>query len=50
MTLRAHVQLSCQVVQKHILEEVLCCSGIQKNNIFFNSSRRRASAGQVSVS
>ena len=38
-----------QVVRKHILEEVLCCSGIQKNNLFFNSSRRRSSAGQVSV-
>lgn len=38
-----------KVVQKHILEEILCCSGIQKNNIFFNTSRRRSSAGQVSV-
>jgi len=38
-----------KVVQKHILEDVLCCSGIQKNNIFFNSSRRRAGVGQVSV-
>ena len=30
--------------------QVLCCSGIAKNNIFFNNSRRRAGAGQVSVS
>ena len=30
--------------------QVLCCSGIAKNNIFFNTSRRRAGAGQVSVS
>jgi len=38
-----------KVVQRHILDEVLCCSGIAKNNIFFNTSRRRAGAGQVSV-
>ena len=30
--------------------QVLCCSGIAKNNVFFNKSRRRAGAGQVSVS
>jgi transforming growth factor-beta-induced protein len=39
-----------KVVQSHILDEVLCCSGIAKNNVFFNRSRRRAAAGQVSVS
>ena len=53
------------VVQRHILDEVLfstfslampsafqvlCCSGIAKNNIFFNRSRRRSGSGQVSVS
>jgi len=38
-----------KVVQRHILDEVLCCSGIEKNNVFFNTSRRRAGAGQVSV-
>jgi len=37
------------VVQRHILDEVLCCSGIAKNNIFFNRSRRRSGSGQVSV-
>ena len=63
--LLADKEFAQKVVQRHILDEVfswsmkktflhlfqvLCCSGIAKNNIFFNNSRRRAGAGQVSVS
>merc|ERR1712013_160946 len=47
--LLADKEFAQKVVQRHILDEVLCCSGIAKNNIFFNNSRRRAGAGQVSV-
>jgi len=47
--LLADKEFAQNVVQRHILDEVLCCSGIAKNNIFFNNSRRRAGAGQVSV-
>jgi len=35
------------VVRKHLLQEVLCCSGIQRNNLLFNNSRKRSSSGEV---
>merc|ERR1712244_136339 len=35
------------VVKKHLLKEVLCCSGIQRNNLLFNNSRKRSSSGDV---
>ena len=36
-----------QVVRKHLLNEVLCCSGIQRNNLLFNNSRKRSSSGDL---
>jgi len=35
------------VVKKHLLNEVLCCSGIQRNNLLFNNSRKRTSSGNL---
>eukprot|EP00092_Neocalanus_flemingeri_P009443 GFUD01010161.1.p1 GENE.GFUD01010161.1~~GFUD01010161.1.p1 ORF type:complete len:868 (+),score=289.70 GFUD01010161.1:35-2638(+) len=36
-----------KVVRKHLLKEVLCCSGIQRNNLLFNNSRKRSSSGDL---
>merc|ERR1711974_411654 len=36
--LLADLAFAQKVVQRHILDEVLCCSGIAKNNISFNTS------------
>jgi len=45
--LRNDKEFAAQVVRKHLLNEVLCCSGIQRNNLFFNNSRKRSSSGDL---
>jgi len=35
------------VVKKHILKEMICCSGVQRNVFLFNSARRRSLSGEV---
>merc|ERR1712117_407355 len=45
--LKEDKDFAAQVVRKHLLKEVLCCSGIQRNNLLFNNSRKRSSSGDV---
>jgi len=45
--LKEDKEFAAQVVRKHLLNEVLCCSGIQRNNLLFNNSRKRSSSGDL---
>jgi len=36
-----------ETVERHLLKEVLCCAGIHRNNILFNTSRKRTESGQL---
>merc|ERR1719206_825329 len=45
--LKEDKEFAAQVVRKHLLNEVLCCFGIQRNNLFFNNSRKRSSSGDL---
>merc|ERR1712083_997689 len=39
-----------ETVEWHLLKEVLCCAGIHRNNVLFNTSRKRTMSGDhVSV-
>ena len=41
-------KIMLQMVLRHTLTEVLCCSAISRNNgIFFNNSRKRALSGSL---
>merc|ERR1712168_767705 len=45
--LKEDKDFAAQVVRKHFLNEVLCCSGIQRHGLLFNNSRKRSSSGDV---
>jgi len=45
--LKEDKEFAQKVVRKHLLKEVLCCSGIQRNNLLFNNSRKRSSSGDL---
>merc|ERR1719431_407798 len=45
--LKEDKEFAAAVVRKHLLTEVLCCSGIQRNNLLFNNSRKRSSSGDI---
>merc|ERR1719431_774562 len=45
--LKEDKEFAAAVVRKHLLNEVLCCSGIQRNNLLFNNSRKRSSSGDI---
>merc|ERR1719237_1457529 len=36
-----------ETVERHLLKEVLCCAGIHRNNILFNTSRKRTVSDQL---
>jgi len=36
-----------ETVERHLLKEVVCCAGIHRNNILFNTSRKRTESGQL---
>jgi transforming growth factor-beta-induced protein len=36
-----------KVIKKHIVREMICCAGIQRNVFLFNSARRRSALGEV---
>ena len=45
--LRDDPDFAKETVERHLLREVLCCAGIQRNNVLFNSSRKRTASGSL---
>jgi len=40
-------EVAKEVIKKHILKEMVCCSGVKRNVFLFNSARRRSVSGEV---